>query len=897
MEQSNRDRMKSLFDQELIGVAFVEAETGRFLEVNGRMCEILGYPENELIRLDFRTITHPGDIAVTNDLYGKFLDGTQKTLQIEKRYVRGDGTIVWGHVTVLPMEGIKNETRSNIVFVSDITNKKRTEEALDKSEKFVRVLLDSIPDLLFRLDSDGTMLDYAGKKEELALPPETFLGKSIVDILPRDISSLGLDKIRESLRTKEYQTLEYTLNVPLPDGPPRHFESRYIPISDTEVVSIVRNITSLKQMEKDLRRSESRYRNVIETSHEAFGELDLKGNMIAANERFFDLFGYAGDELRGKHVLDFLIFPEDREKMRIRLKDRLSKKTELYEQRFRKKDGGELYLLVSGAPLVDEAGNVYGSFAMMTDITAFKKIEKDLRQSEERFRSIFETAHDGIAIIDPETLIIVDANQKYCEMLGYAVEEMKQLQAKDMTSEEELTAATERIRSSASGEAKNGEGVPLRRKDGTIFYADITNFRFILEGRTYLAGFFRDVTDRIRAERERRELERQFQQAQKFESLGVLAGGIAHDFNNLLLAIMGSAELAALSIEKGSDADQNVQRIIKTSKRAAEIVSQMLAYTGKGSFIAESVNLNALVSEMGYLLKVSIGKNVSLDFELGPDVPNIDGDSTQIRQVVLNLLTNASEAIGGHSGSISVETGVKYCDEGCVSSFHSLSISGRGKTPGVGDYVFIEVSDTGCGMDDATISKMFDPFFTTKFTGRGLGLSASLGIVRAHGGAVSIESAEGEGSRIRVYFPVPKRKSEPTGLSEEDRDALKLSGGETVLVVDDDRAVLEIATRMAEKLGFEVLSATGGEDAIRIFEKRADEISVVLLDLTMPEVGGFETFIRLREIRSDARIVLASGFDEQHATERFRGKRLAGFIKKPYELSELRRVIIGALDF
>jgi PAS domain S-box-containing protein len=393
-----------------------------------------------------------------------------------------------------------------------------------------------------------------------------------------------------------------------------------------------------------------------------------------------------------------------------------------------------------------------------------------------------------------------------------------------------------------------------------------------------VTGILRDVTDRRKAEEERHTLEAQVQHTQKLESLGVLAGGIAHDFNNLLTGIMGNANLALTDLHDGSSARENVAEIEKASIRAAELCKQMLAYSGRGSFIIEKIDVSEMLREMAHLLEVSTSKKAVIKYHFAEKLPLIEADVTQLRQIAMNLITNASEAIGAANGIITVRTGATQCDRAYLHSSYFDEDLPEGK------YVFLEVADTGCGMDDDTKKRIFDPFFTSKFTGRGLGLSAVLGIVRGHNGAVRIDTAPGEGTTFRVLFPTCDEAStaEAESLSKTGDSGESWSGAGSVLVVDDDETVRDVATRMLKRMGFDVLTAPDGGAALRLFEERGDEIVCVLLDLTMPQMDGVECFRELRRLKPDVRVILSSGYNEQEATQRFTGEGLAGFVQKPY---------------
>lgn len=390
----------------------------------------------------------------------------------------------------------------------------------------------------------------------------------------------------------------------------------------------------------------------------------------------------------------------------------------------------------------------------------------------------------------------------------------------------------------------------------------------------------RDITARKQAEEERLVMERKLLDSQKLESLGVMAGGIAHDFNNLLTAILGNAALAGLAAPEDSAQRNHLRNIEKASRQAADLCKQLLAYSGKSRFITLRVDLNAIIEDMEQLLQLSISKKATLEIESASRLPAIEADPSQIRQVLMNLVINASEALQDKNGTIRVRTGVLHADRA------SLSDASIASDLALGDCVFLEVSDTGCGMDRETLSKVLDPFFTTKFIGRGLGLAAVSGIVRAHRGALHIASEPGRGSTFRILLPSCGEIEEPVQAPAVPSSRWRGIG--TVLVVDDEEGVRSITSHMLKSFGFDVLEAVNGEDAIATFRERAAEIVAVVLDLTMPRMSGEDTLRELRRLASDMPVLLISGFSDQQMIQGLGGHRTSDFLAKPFKPDELR---------
>jgi two-component system, cell cycle sensor histidine kinase and response regulator CckA len=425
---------------------------------------------------------------------------------------------------------------------------------------------------------------------------------------------------------------------------------------------------------------------------------------------------------------------------------------------------------------------------------------------------------------------------------------------------------------------------PIASVDGTRWFETYKSPVFAPDGSIVgTTGVARDVTERkkaehdaLRAEEERRKLELSVLQAQKLESLGVLAGGIAHDFNNLLTTILCNADLALSELSLDSPARGFLDDIELATRRAADLCRQMLAYSGKGRFVIQPISLNELVSEMGQLLSVSTSKKARLIHTFAANLPSVMADATQLRQIVMNLITNASEAIGDSEGTIALQTGALSCDR----DYFADAIGDRERhIPGI--HVFLEVSDTGVGMDADTLGHIFDPFFSTKFAGRGLGLAAVLGIVRGHKGALKVSSEPGKGTTFRVLLPAHGAAAEPGEVTPV--AARDFRGHGLVLIADDEAAVRSFARQVLERAGFSVVTAVDGREALELYKRHGRELRLVVLDMTMPHLDGEGCFRALRELNPDAKIVITSGYSEQDVGAQFVGKGLAGFVQKPYK--------------
>ncbi len=637
---------------------------------------------------------------------------------------------------------------------------------------------------------------------------------------------------------------------------------------------------------------------VLDTAGALVVVLDREGRVARFNRACEDATGFPGAEVQGRPVWEKLIPPEDVEAVRRVFADLVAGDFPTrHENSWLTAAGGRRLISWSNTALAGPDGAVQWVIATGIDVTDHRRADEALRQSEERYRALVENVDLGITLIAADHTVLM-ANAAQGRFFGREPQSFlgRKCYEEFEKRDERCThcPGTQALATGRPAEAET-EGI---RDDGTRVAVRIRAFPILgADGRPEaFIEVVEDVTEARRAREERRRLEAQMQQAQKLESLGVLAGGIAHDFNNLLMGVLGNADMALAKAPPESPLRVYLRRIETAARRAADLTNQMLAYSGKGRFVVEPIDLSRLVEEMGHLLETVVSKRAILRYDLRRGLPPVEADATQVRQVVMNLIVNASDAIGERSGVVTVHTGAVEADRAYLrGAFLAEDLA-------EGTYVCLEVSDTGCGMDAETRGRIFDPFFTTKAAGRGLGLAAVLGIVRGHRGTLKVYSEPGRGTTFKVLLPTSPCAGpagpglDPEGGSEGGPPGWQGSG--TVLVVDDDETVRAVAKMMLEDAGFRVLTAADGLEGVALYRERADEVVAVLLDMTMPHLGGEETFRELRRIRPDVRVLLSSGYNEQDAVARFSGKGLAGFLQKPYRasalLAKLREVLEGA---
>lgn len=620
--------------------------------------------------------------------------------------------------------------------------------------------------------------------------------------------------------------------------------------------------------------SRERERTILSSISDAFGSVDEDWRFVHANERLAMLTAKPLGELLGKQA--WQVWPElaetpVREALERAFRDRIPVRVEVFVQHLSRWYETSAYPQARGLSLFSR------------DITERKRAEEILREAEERLRLAPEAARIGIWTYDLATQRI-SCSSELEQIFGAATGSTTRTEQaffclvhpEDRANLREAITRTIEQRSSfeiqfryvhASGEAR-----------WMLSRGKVCSDSSALPCRVVGVGI--DITDQKRSEEKLRH-------TQKLESLGVLAGGIAHDFNNLLVGIMGNASLASDSLPVDHAVREQLDEIVLAGQKAANLTRQMLAYAGKGRFVIQQLDLSTLVRDTERLLRSSLLKNVDLHLNLGSDLPCVEADAGQMQQLIMNLVINAAEAIAdGQSGTVSVGTSLQHLDKSVVDS----PMGGQEITPG--NYVALEVQDSGTGMDEATQARIFEPFFTTKFVGRGLGLSAVLGIVRSHKGILKLVSTPGKGTTFQVLLPAvsePQTAVKPSGADN------KLQGNETVLIVDDESGVRNLARAALTKYGYTVLIAEDAFAAIEVLRKTHNRVAVVLLDLSMPGMNAQQAVQRIQSGWPGTRIVLSSGYDEEEVLAQFSRTQLAGFLQKPYTPAQLAKKIRTAL--
>ena len=784
---------------------------------------------------------------------------------------------------------------------------KGSEEPSRSPDPDLRTLLDLLPTPIFRLDRQARHT-FANRAAALAVgsPPHEMFGRTPGEAgIPAALATIIDFHVQNVLRTGE--PAEYQLVAPTRAGNitflTRLVAERGPDGSIVAVVGVSTDVSEEARVQRALRDSEERYRLLIEgVTDYAIFLLDPKGCVASWNAGAERLKGYTTAQILGKH---FSVFypPEvvatgvvDRELVDAARDGRFE------DEGWRvRADGSLFWASVVLTPLRDGRGQLRGFSKVTRDLSKRRAVELALRDSEQRYRQVVEDQTEVVCRFRADgTFTFV--NDVYCRTFGRTAEQLLGTSWQPVVEPADLPLVHAKLAEMTPHSPVVRIENRVHDGQGRVRWMEFVNRGFYAADGTLqeVQAVGRDVTDRRAAEDARRELEislrekeqqsryeRQIMQSQKLESLGVLAGGIAHDFNNLLTAILGYASLGRMRLPPGDAVAEDLQKVEAAALRAADLCNQMLAYAGRGQFLITPVDVNSLTEEMTQLLATVISKRAVLKFNLASALPPVKADATQLRQVFMNLITNASDAIGERSGVITVTTGLVDADERYLRDI----LAPEGMQPG--RYVYIEVSDNGSGMTDAVRQRIFDPFFTTKFTGRGLGLAAVQGIVRAHRGAIKVYTQIGKGTTFKVLLPALDSADQ---LAAAVVPPVALAGRNgRILVVDDEEDVRIFMRKALEGVGFTVELAADGREGLAAFRAAGGDFELVLLDLTMPHLSGAETFRALRAERPEVRVVLTSGFAEEEATSGFAGKGLAGFLRKPFRIQDLLSMVYSAL--
>ena len=1021
--QESEGRYRAIFNNAAVGINLSDPQ-GKFVHVNSKSENLLGYNEEELQGLTIFDLTHPEDREASRGQLLKLQHGEKNAYRLAKRYIRKDGQTIWADLSVSALRDVNGEYSSTLAVVVDITEQKKAEQLLQQAESRYRGLFEHAPSMyvitrseqgvplisdcnnLFLstvghsreevlgqplanfyspgscsallegggypralageffigerqlLKRDGTLVptmlytapevDASGevigtcamfvditeqkRAEEALRDSESFLN-SVIDQSPypmwiadhqgtliRMNKALGdLLHISKEEVVGKYNVLRDNLVqdqgfLPLvkrvfEEGDIVRFELKYdssqlkhiqlrrstfvildvtiFPIKDsggkiTNAVIQHMDITERKQAEEALQDSEQRYRGVVENAAIGIDVVDAEGRFLQVNKSLAQMLGYSEGELLKLTIFD-VSHPDDVEVSRVNHQTMVHGETDSYrfEKRYQRKDGEVMWADVSVSPVRGTDGGHLSTIGVIADITDRKKAEEALRSEREQLVSIFESINEVILVIDPRSFEILYAN-KFTEDLygktlrgGHCYERLNNLASPCEHCDIDKVMAL--------------KGKPYQWE----YHNHVLNKDFLAtdkiiswsDGHDVKFQIAVDITRRKLEEQEKENLRSQLFQAQKMEAIGTLAGGIAHDFNNLLQVTMGYSELLLQEKSENDPDYADLGKILHAARSGSELVRNLLAFSRKSEPKPVPMDLNSEVVHVEKLLQRTIPKMIEIRLDLAVGLERINADPAQIEQIIMNLAVNARDAMG-EEGSLTLRTENVTLDEECCR----LNVEAK-----PGDYVLLSVSDTGHGMDKDTLQHIFEPFYTTKELGRGTGLGLAMvyGIVKQHGGHIDCYSVVGKGTTFKIYFPaIPS--VDVTDVEES--VIVPAFGTETVLMVDDEDHVRGLGERILKKSGYTVLSAANGEEALAVYSQQKEQISLVILDLIMPSMGGRDCLQELITIDPTVKVLIASGYAADETTRECIRLGAKGFVAKPYRLKELLKQVRKALD-
>lgn len=758
----------------------------------------------------------------------------------------------------------------------ELVYSRQAEAAARETLSHYRVVADNLTDIVWTLDKTlRSTFVTPSVRTHLGYAFEEVLGKAFTDTLT--LSSQ--DQLGYALKMLDSGVTSTTLDLEHVhrNGSGFWFECQLTGLFDdqrmlTGYVCVSRNIDRRKQAESALQLSNALFQTAFAISPDAVTLNRMRdGVYTMVNEGFALLTGYAREAVIGKTTEEIDIWADPKERDQLMAALDAAGSIRNLEARFRVKDGSIRTGLVS-ANIIILNRHPY-VLSITKDIDTFKKAKKALSESEEKYRTLIETATDAIFILqDGEVKFPNPKAREMARMMGV---DLRQHSFFEYVAPEDQNMILER-----HFRRLKGDNVPstynfrLLRANGETFWVEINAVKILWEGKAATLNFIRDIDDQVK-------LEAEFQHARKMEAVGTLAGAIAHNFNNLLMAIQGNVSLLLLDTDAEDARFEEIQKIQEHVTSGSRLTSQLLGYARKGKYKIRSLDFNGLITKTAATFRQSHSA-IKVSTQLATDLHAVAGDRTQLEHVLYNIFKNAADAMP-EGGELFIKA---------MNVSHN-QIRKRNYKIKAGEYIMMVIADTGEGMEQKVRRRIFEPFFTTKELGRGtgLGLASVYGIIKGHGGYIDVDSKKGHGATFFVYLPISTRPAEKTDY----KDQSVIHGSGCILVVDDDPAVLEISSKMLSKLGFRVLEACSGHDALSLFRQNRDMVDLVLLDMIMPDIGGGEVYERMKDIDHNVKAILATGYSLDGEASRILKKGCDGVIQKPFSIDRLSRVIYRVL--
>ncbi|MGD9973749.1 MAG: PAS domain S-box protein [Desulfatirhabdiaceae bacterium] len=862
---------------------FVQA-AGRFLFLNPAMVQIFGAGSAaELIGTDLMARIAPEHHdAVRNRIQIQTETGKPVPL-MDQVYLRVDGSRISVETTAVAIQ--YNGHGAHLVFVRDITARKKQEETL----RLQALVLDQICDIVTITDMDG-VISYVNQAQTKVL------GYSKESLIGQPTQIFGEDPFQ---RVSQKEIVENTVKNGFWRGEVIHYDlsgQAHILDCRTQVVfdrqgkpmalcGIATDVTDYKRSEKALLESEVKFRTLVDQAPAALFLHDMDGNIVDVNRAASKGYGYPTEQLLKMKANDIdpdYIERENKGLFRERPKEKQRIK---FEGRHRRSDGSIFPVSVSMSPIVLNGKNHIITLAI--DMTEYKNAREKLMESEERFRTVFEQAAVGVAGVSLDGGFL-EINDQFCQLVGYEKQELFQMTFRDITHPDDLYLDEKYIEQVLAGKIDSFD-IEKRyiHKDGHPVWVRLySNVVRNAGGKIkYAVAVVTDISERKRAEQEKEKLQNQLNHAQKLESIGNLAGGIAHDFNNILFPIVGMSEMLLDDLPPGSPERESAEEIYKAGKRGRDLVKQILAFSRQSEHKLIPTRIQNVFKEVLKLSRAFIPSYIEIDHNIQQDCGMIMADPSQIHQIGMNIITNAFHAVEAKGGKISVRLRETVLD----SSDPAIGNMESGK------YAVLSISDTGHGMPEELIGKIFDPYFTTKEQGKGtgLGLAVVYGIVKEHGGAITVNSEIGKGATFEIYFPLMKKSFG----SESSLEADEYHGGnERILLVDDEESIAKLEKQMLERMGYKVISHLHSVEALEAFRVNPSSYDLVITDMSMPNIPGDELARKIKSIRSDAPIIVCTGYSERIHVDNIKQMGIDELLMKPIVKSDLVKVVRKVLD-
>jgi PAS domain S-box-containing protein len=866
--RESEDRFRSMFKLAATGIA-TSTPRGRYLQANAAYCQMLGYTEDELRARDFASVTHPDDLNLNLKLRDELLAGQRPSFVMEKRYQNKNGAIVWTSHSVSATHTPSGEIATLIVVAEDITARKRAQESL----QLFQALIDQTNDAIEVVDAKSHRFLYANQSAcaSLGYNRDELLALSVFDI-DKTTTPSAHQQIEHKLETAGHLTFEARHQRKDGSAFPVEVNLKRVRLDKDYVVAVVRDITERK-------RADARFHRLVESNAQAVIFWNTKGEITDANDAFLNLTRYTREDLKaGRINWTAMTPPEYAELDRQALAELAATGfCTPFDKEFIRKDGTRLPIFIGAATFED---NPAEGVCFLLDRTERVKSETVLRQSEQRFKALFNSAATGIANCTPQGHYL-QANAAFCRMLGYTEDELRARDFTQVTHPDDLAGNWQILNELLAGKRKSYvlEKRYLKKSGDIVWTSQSVSAVYTAAGEiSMLIIVSEDITERKR-------LEENFLQAQKMDAIGVLAGGIAHDFNNILAAISGYTELSRMKLTGNPEVRDHLGAVAQATKRATELVRQILTFSRQEVPERKPVKLQPLVAEALTLLRATIPATIDITITIAPDAPTVLADATQIQQILTNLGTNAWHAMKDTLGQIQVNLEKINVDEAHAAVQKKLH---------TGLYARLSVSDTGCGMDRGTLQKIFEPFFTTKPPGEGTGLGLSVvhGIMNSHDGAITVYSQPGEGTIFHLYFPAHNSEQfVEVALTE----AAPRGRGERILFVDDEEMLMQLGQKTLTELGYAVVTEKDPIAAMEMVRAEPARFALVITDETMPGMTGITLAGKLQQIRPDLPVILMTGYSQRLTAEKIEEAGIRQLLTKPTSVHTLGLAVHAAL--